>query len=194
MALRGGLDPKETVVAEMGVSKRAILVEWLAIPTVFLVFFLTVFLPVIIKTLAVDTAKAAFAAAIGVEEVTFSDVTANFLQALIPAVPHGVAVLLQVMLWLLLISWLGFTVVRTYLHFGYEILLTDTRVRAKARDEIFDCKWSEIKNVFVEQSLWGKLLHYGNVTLQGPRGAVTVKHVADPDTVRVKFKTYTDTF
>lgn len=194
MALRDSLNSKETVVAEMGVSKRAILVEWLAIPTVFLVFFLTVCLPVIIKTLAVDTAKAAFATAIGLEEVTFSDVTANFWQALIPAVPHWVAVLLQVMIWLVFLSWLGFTLVRTYLHFGYEILLTDMRVRAKTRDESFDCEWSEIKNVFVEQSLWGKLLHYGNVTLQGPRRSITVKHIADPDTVRTKFKTYTNTF
>ncbi len=194
MALRDGLDPKETVVAEIGVSKRAILVEWLAIPTVFLVFFLTVCLPVIMKTLAVDTAKAAFAQAIGVEEVTFSDVTANFWQALIPAVPHGVAVLLQVMLWLVFFSWLGFTLVRTYLHFGYEILLTDTRVRAKARGENFDREWSEMKNVFVEQSLWGKLLHYGNVTLQGARGSVTVKHIVEPETVRAKFRTYTNTF
>lgn len=194
MELRNQVKPNETVIAEVGISKRAILVEWLAVPTVFLVLFLTVCLPIMLRTLAVDAAKAAFEAAIGIEDAGVGDIFAHAWQAVLPTAPHWVTVLIQIPVWIAVIVWLLFSIISTIQHFGYEIVLTDKRVLARARNESFECSWAEIKNVFVEQSMWGRLLHYGSVTLQGPRGSLTVRHVTNPDTIKEKFKAYTDTF
>lgn len=192
--LRDSVRVNEKIVAEIGISKRAIIVEWLAVPAVFLVFFLTVCLPAMIKTLAVDTAKAVFEEAIGIEEAGFSDVALHLWRAVMPAVPDWLVVFVQVLVWMVFLAWAGVTLVRTYLHFGYEMILTETRVLARARGALFDCAWNDVKNVFVEQSLWGRLLKYGSVTVQGPRGSVTVRHVADPKAVQTEFKIRTDTF
>ena len=194
MALRESIKQGETVIAEVGISKRAILVEWLALPTVFLVFFLTVCLPVILRTLAVDAAKAAFEAAVGIEDAGAGDVLAHVWQAIMPNVPHWVTILIQVPVWIAVFVWFVLCSVNTVRHFGYEVILTDKRVLARARNEVFECGWAEMKNVFIEQSLWGRWLHYGSITFQGPRGSLTVRHVTDPDTIKDRFKAYTDTF
>ncbi len=193
-ALTDTIDPDETVVAEIGISKRAILVEWLFLPALFLFFFLTVCLPVILQTLVNKAARAAFAAAIGVEDVGFFDVASNLWTAVSPWIPRWIFITAQVLLWLTVAVWVAVALVRTFRHFGYKILLTDKRVFARARSERFECEWKDLVNVFTERSVWGKLFRYGNVVLQGPRGSVTVRHVAHPEIVWENFTTYTDNY
>lgn len=194
MALRDKVKINEKIVAEVNISKKAIIVDWLAIPSVFVVFFLSVCLPVIIRTLTVNTAKAAFEQAIGIENAGFSDVAGNMWRAIMPNVPNAVLVFVQVLIWLLFIVWLIFALVRTKLHFGYEVILTDKRVLARARNAYFESEWQDVKNVFVGQSIWGRLLKYGSLTIQGARSSITVHHINNPKSVYAEFKIRTDTF
>ena len=194
MALRSLLHDDDFFIDSIKISKTAIVVEWLLIPTVILFFFLTTCLPVIIKNLASSAVKSLIAESLGVERLSFFDIVRNIWRVVLPSVPSWVITLIKVPLWILFIMWLGFTGVRTYLHFGYEIVIAENRILASAKGETLNCEWQNVKNVFIEQSVWGKLFCYGSVTIQGDRQTITVKHVAKPYLVKDYFNYYTDTF
>lgn len=185
MALRDQVKQGEEIVREVKISKAAILVDWLSIPCVFLFFFLTVCLPVIVQTYAKEEVRNKLLEMLGAEEIGFFDIMGNLGFVIgLPAFVRGFVVFLFVLLG---VSWLVFCLIQTKRHFGYEIVITERRILARAKSELFDEEWSRVKNVFVERSLWGKLFRYGTVTIHGVSGSVSVRHVGDPESVQKEF-------
>ena len=176
--LKDKLDEGEEIVAEANISKAAILLDWLVLPCLLLLLFLSVCLPVLGSIYSSVKKVEMIAEILGVEEVTFSDLVAHMGIAF--QIPKFLIIFIDVMLGLLIVSWLGWACVKTYTHFGYELIATDKRILLQAKGATLESTWEEVKNIFIGQSVWGKLFHYGNVTIHCSRGALTVKSVTDP--------------
>lgn len=185
--LKEKLNESETIVAEAHISKAAIVIDWLAIPCALLLLFLSVCLPILTSIYSSVQKVEMIAQALGVdvEEVTFFDLVAHMGIAF--RLPKFLIVFLTILLTILLSSWLCWACVKTSLHFGYELIATDRRILLRAKGEEMECDWENVKNVFIGQSVWGKLFRYGNVTVHGSRGAITVKSVTDPYRYRQEF-------
>lgn len=185
MALTDGLRDGETVVLKAKISKAAIIADWLCLPAVFLFFFLTVCLPVAIpKYLDAEVQKLVFDA-VGIENPDFGDILMNLGIAL--QIPKFITVGVGVLLGLLVFCWLVWACVKTYLHFGYELVATDKRILVRARGDVLESSWQDVKNVFVSQSVGGRIFRYGNVTVHTVRGALTVKSVTRPNRFKEEF-------
>lgn len=169
---------EERIVTKAQISKAAIILDWLLLPTFLLVMFLSVCLPILGSIYSSVQRVELIANALGVEEVKFFDLVANMGIAF--SFPKPLIVLCKVVLGLLIASWFLLACVKTYRHFGYELIATDRRILIKARDKELESNWEDVKNVFVAQSLGGKIFGYGNVTVHCASGAVTVRDVTSP--------------
>lgn len=187
MVLERYVNADETQVKSLKTSKTAILVDWLALPALFLVLFLTVIVPVAVKTYASYELKTIIMEETGLEELGLGDLLSHPLRTLFPGISGMVRGLLIAITVILSAIWFIFCCIRTKLNTGYELILTDKRILAFAHGEMFSDDWQNIKNVYVECSLWGKLLKYGTVTVNAVGRTVTVRHIASPETVRNEF-------
>ena len=183
--LKDKLEQGENIVAEAKISKAAIVIDWLVLPAVLLLLFLSVCLPILGSVYSSVQKMELIAKALGIEEINFADLVAHMGVAF--QLPKFLIIFIDVILGLLIVSWFGWACVKTYLHFGYELIVTDCRILLYAKGEYLESKWEDVKNVFIGQSIWGKLFRYGNVTVHAPRGAVTVKNVTDPYRYRQEF-------
>ena len=176
--LKEKLNDCETIVAEAKISKASILLDWLSIPSVLLIIFLSVCLPVLLDIYSSVHKLETIAKVLGVEEVKFFDLVANMGIAF--RLPKFLIVFMDVMLGLLVISWFVWACVKTKWHFGYELIATDSRLLLWAKGQFLESKWLDVKNVFIGQSLWGRIFNYGTVTVHCKNGALTVKNITNP--------------
>lgn len=175
----------EKVVVDAHISKAAIIIDWLLFPFILLLFFLTVCLPCLGSIYSSVEKINRIASILGVEEIDFIDLLVNMGTAF--RLPKFLIIFIDILLALLVVCWFGWACVKTYLHFGYELLATDKRLMVRSKGEYLESKWDEIKNVFVAQSIWGKFLGYGTVTVHSARGAITVKSITSPYKIQQEF-------
>lgn len=84
----------------------------------------------------------------------------------------------------LIIAWFGFSCVSTYLNTQDAVVYTNQRIICSTRTKTLESPLGEIKNIFVERSLFGRLFKYGTITVQTEKGSLTVKNLSDPETIR----------
>lgn len=89
-------------------------------------------------------------------------------------------VFVQLLLLLLLLSWLGVCLFLTHRHFGTHLAFSDRRVLGVANGKQLEAPFVEIVNVFMERSVGGRLFDYGNLTVRTKRGALTLRHLRAP--------------
>lgn len=87
---------------------------------------------------------------------------------------------------LLALIWTAVAVVLTKRNLRYSLTYNDRRVVATAGKERLESEISELKNVYLEDSLLGNIFHYGAITIQTERGSITVKNICDPDLIKKK--------
>lgn len=95
-------------------------------------------------------------------------------------VPDILFVLIGVASILLSIGWLVWSAILTKKNFGHSLTVTDKRVLGKVGEERLESSLNKIVNVYVEQSLWGKLLHYGSLVLQTENKSLTFRNIHNP--------------
>lgn len=176
--LKEKLNDSEAIVAETKISKASIILDWLSIPSVLLIFFLSVCLPILLNIYSSVQKLEVIGKVLGVEEVKFSDLVKNIGIAF--QLPNFLIVFIDIMLGLLVISWFVWACVKTKLHFGYELIATDSRLLLWAKGQFLESKWNDVKNIFIGQSLWGKIFNYGTVTVHCKCGTLTVKNITNP--------------
>ncbi len=96
------------------------------------------------------------------------------------SIPKIVLVILAIPLILLALVWVGFCLVLTYRHFQYFVAVTNRRVIGKVKDEEVYSRLELVINVFLTQSLWGKLLNYGTITVATKKGTFDFKSIHNP--------------
>ena len=80
----------------------------------------------------------------------------------------------------LALAWTAVAAVLTKRNICYGLIFTNLRVVATSYKTQMEASISDLKNVFVEESLPGKIFRYGTLTVQTEKGSVTVKNVCDP--------------
>lgn len=84
----------------------------------------------------------------------------------------------------LALAWAAVAAALTKRNICYSLVFTNLRVVATSHKMQFEARIPELKNVFAEQSLLGKIFRYGALTVQAETGAITVKNVCDPASVQ----------
>lgn len=170
----------ETFVREAHISEASIIVLWLSVPGFMLFVFCVTYLPGLISYAADAALKHALMEVLGVNTFGFGEIFA----AVKDGIPHWLIVAFWALMTPLFIARFGWARVSTYLNTRYVLSYTDKRIGVSAHGEELTSPVSELKNVFVGQSVIGKLFKYGNVTVQTERSSVTVKNITRPDAVK----------
>lgn len=70
------------------------------------------------------------------------------------------------------------------------MFVTNYRVVGESRQGEIEEEIYDIKNVHVEQSLFGKIFNYGAVVINGRKKSLTVKNIDNPQKVRQILMSY----
>ena len=98
-------------------------------------------------------------------------------------VPGFIKGFLGFIVFLLVAAWLGWCLVMTWRHMRNSLAITNFRVIGKAGDETLDSPLSEVKNVFIEQSLWGKIMGFGSIVVSTKSKSLTFRNIDNPTRV-----------
>ena len=169
------LDEKIRVKAKP--SKQALLISWLVIPVY---FFVVYGLPLIGPLCSVI-----FMSSIRKKAVT------EGLSLLSYAWEHSIGGLAGILKFIIIfptvllgIIWFLFCLVLTYRHFQYAIAITEKRLIGKSGGREVSVPLKKIKNVYLEQSLWGKLLKYGTIVVNTTNGNFEFKNISAPEKIK----------
>ncbi len=148
----------EELLGSAKISRTSIVALWLSVPC-FAAVILGGFLPWVIRALRM----------------------ADFIDGHISAFLGG---LIAVAVVVLALAWAAVAAVLTKRHVCYSLVVTNLRVVATSHKTQMEASISDLKNVFVEESLGGKIFRYGALTIQAEKGSVTVKNVCDPEALQ----------
>lgn len=157
-----------------------LLITWLTVPGFFLIVFAFTYLPHLLRIAFSRAVRSAIMESVGASSIKEVDLSSYLFEQIFGAIPTFVIVLICIPLVLLVLAWFGVCMVMTWRHFRYAIAVTDIRVIGRANGEEMDSPLSEVVDVFVERSLWGKLLGYGNIVVHTKRKTLTFRNIRKP--------------
>ncbi len=163
-------------IVQATISKKALLVAWLSIPSFIIIPYLAVYVPSYIKMLIKGEIKKAIADAAGVGE-TISASQAVKQQAF-GFIPSWLVGFISFFIGLLVFAWLCWAIVFTIKHFDYKLYYNDVEVYGKTGSREITIPLDQINNIFIEKSIWGKLFNYGTITISSTKGSISIKNVA----------------
>ena len=184
----------ESIEMQSHPSKLGLWVAWLSVPSIGLVLFLTVYLPNLLRLWFSKAVREAVLSEVGADTLSELNVSSYIMGEITGSLPKVVVVLVSIPIVLLCLAWLVVCVWMTKRHFGYELAITNLRVIGKARNETFASPTAEIKNVFIEQSLWGKIFKYATITVQSRKGTKSFYNIANPDKMYKRLKEYAEAY
>ena len=160
-------------------SLRGLIFAWVSIPAGATLLFLVAYLPVIIRFAVSSAFKRVVMSALGVSDsadVSISD----YIFRNIPDFVYG---FFRFIAFVVVSAWLIWCLVMTWRCMRNSLAITNFRVIGKAGSETLDSPLNEVKNVFIEQSLWGKLFNFGSIVVLTKRKSVTFRNISDPQTI-----------
>lgn len=184
----------ESIEMQSTPSKLSLWVAWLSVPSIGLVLFLTVYLPNLLRLWFSKAVREAVLSEVGVDKLGEMDVSSYIMGEITGSLPKVVVVLVSIPIVLLCLAWLVVCLWMTKRHFGYELAITNLRVIGKARNETFASPTAEIKNVFIEQSLWGKIFNYATITVQSRKGTKSFYNISSPNKMYKRLKEYAEAY
>ncbi len=155
----------ELIVLSSRISVISVLLYWLSVPSLLSFFFFRFILP------KIRHARQAAETLVG--ENSF-----------ISQIGGLVNILLTFVFLFLLIIWIVFCLIMTRRMLDNRLVFTEARVIGHSQDQALDAPLSEVKDVFVEQNLLGRLFRYGCVTVTTKRGSLSVKNLDRPQKFR----------
>ena len=103
-------------------------------------------------------------------------------------------VLISIPFILLILAWLVFCLYQTAKYSQYSLALTESRILGRSGEDLLDSPLDEIVNVYIEQSLIGKIFNYGNLTISTKRKSITVKHIQSPSRMYKIIMSYAENY
>lgn len=155
----------ELIVLSSRISVISILLYWLSVPSLLSFFFIGFILPKI--RYAKQTAQ------VLAGENSFLSQIGGLLNALLTAA-----------FLFLLILWILFCLIVTRRMLDNRLVFTDKHVIGHTGKKNLNAPLLEVKDVFVEQNLLGRLFHYGCVTVTTKRGTLSVNNLDHPHKFR----------
>ncbi len=158
---------------------RGLIITWAVIPTILLINFCVFYLPSILRYLFVKAAREAILSSVDLENEVFN-IFSYTTESVFGTLPGFISGLIKFVVGLLIIAWLGWCLVMTYRHFRYSFAITNFRVIGKSGNEKIDTPLDGIVNVFIEQSIIGRLLNYGCIVVATQKKSLSFYNIANP--------------
>lgn len=162
MKLEEYLERDECIQKRATISKKALLVTWFSIPIFIAVVYGSVYIPYLIKKIIKKQ--------VGMEN-----------GGLLSSLPRPIVGIIIFFISLLVIAWLIWGLSATLRHFQYELAFTEKALIARNRNKIVRMQFDKINNVFMERSIWGRMLCYGTITFVTNRESIIVRNVHNPE-------------
>ncbi len=172
------LKKDEVIEREAKTTIPGLIFTWVSIPGGFFLYWLIVYFPVWVKSTLSSAFKREMMEAIGLESGQKINLTDYIFRNI--EIPEFLVFLIKIPFIMLIIAWLIWCLVMTSRHFKYSLAVTNLRVIGKSGAEMFDSPLNEIKNVYIEQSIWGKMLNFGDIVVSSKKGSMTFKNIHDP--------------
>lgn len=173
------LTKNETIETEAKPSFKGLIFAWVSIPAGALLMWLVVYLPVLIRLAVSSAFKKAVMSALGVSDLADVSVT-DYIFRNIPDFVYG---FFRFIAFVVVSAWLIWCLVMTWRCMRNSLAITNFRVIGRAGSEFLDSPLNEIKNVFIEQSLWGKIFNFGSIVLSTKKKSLTFRNISDPKTI-----------
>lgn len=175
--LSGFLQKKdEEIKLSAKLSVKALIFTWISIPGGIIIVFVLVYLPTMIRTLVSSLFKNTVMEALGIGSHEKIDI----MQYMFGSIPDIVLFLLMIPFVLLILVWFVWCLMMTERFKNNSLAITNFRVIGKAGNEILDSPLNEVNNVFIEQSMWGKLLNFGSIVVSTKCKSLTFKNIDNP--------------
>lgn len=168
---------QENNLTKAKISVSALVIAWVSIPAFIIVPYLAIIIPNYIRMHVSGEIADMITESLsnGIEMSAF-DVVKQELFGEVNPILSGI---IGVVIGTLIFAWLCWATVYTLLHFNYSLSYSDSEVFAKAGRKKITIPFKKMTNIYVEQSLWGKLFRYGSIVITSSIGSVTVKSVAN---------------
>ena len=188
------LNEGENIKEKIELSKKGLIIKWISIPSVLLIWFCFTFIPYFFKMLFSSAFRAMLTNEYGVN--SFSDLNPFKVAAelIFENIPTVLIVLISIPFILLILAWLVFCLYQTAKYSQYSLALTENRILGRSGEDLLDSPLDEIVNVYIEQSLIGKIFNYGNLTISTKRKSITVKHIQSPSRMYKIIMSYAENY
>lgn len=171
------LNNDEKIIAESKPSVKALIITWLAIPGF---LFITLFLPILCSVIKISISSS-ISEQIGIQGISHISYA---WQSVFGNLVGIYKFLIFFPITLLVMAWTILCLVLTYRHFKYCITITDSRLIGVSRENKVAVSLKRIKNVYCEQSIWGKMLNYGSIIVYTTKGTYEFKSIAFPQKIK----------
>lgn len=167
---------EEKQIIQARISVAALVIAWVSIPAFIIIPYLSIIIPnyISMKVSGEISQMISESLSSGIEMSAFDVVK----EELFGAIPNFVSVIIKVAIGLLVFAWLCWAIGYTIKHFGYSLSYSDNEVYARAGRYKLTIPFNKMNNIYVEQSIWGKLFGYGSIVIVSSIGSITVKSIA----------------
>lgn len=175
------LEPDEVIEDEASLSRTGLVAMWISIPAFLLASFSITYLPYFLKIAFSRSFRNYVLDMHAADSLWELNLTGAVTELVFQHVPKVLLALACIPLVLLILAWLGICLFQTSRYFKYSLAITNLRIIAFANGVELNAPLDEIVNVFIEQSLGGRLFRYGDLVISTKRKALTVKHIQNPE-------------
>ncbi|MBE5737675.1 MAG: hypothetical protein E7348_04670 [Clostridiales bacterium] len=170
------VEASEQDTVQATISIKALMVAWLSIPMFYIIPYLFVYIPRYLKMKISGEIEQALQEAINIgQKASVVDVVKQDIFGSISPIFMGIV---EFFIGLLFFAWLCWAVGYTIKHFKYKLFYDQKELFGKAGNKEIRIPLEKIDNIFIEDSIWGKLLNYGTITVTSSLGSISVKNVS----------------
>ena len=170
------------------ISKKALIPMWLSAPTFVILPYIITYVPQLIKSL-IDN---------GIKKLILGEASLPSAPSVWDFLPEEVGLILAILILIpvvfALLVWVVICLFLTRRHYKNSLVVTDSRVIGKSVDGQIDEELTNIKNVCLEQPLFGKVFNYGAIVITGKRQSLTIRNIDDPNKVYKMLLTYAENY
>lgn len=168
---------EEKNIIQAKISIKALLVAWLSIPALYILPYIFVYLPNYISMkIKGEIEKAMLEAANLGEKISVSDVIKNEIYGNLPPI---IPAIIEFFAGLLFFAWLCWAIVYSIRHFKNELRYDENKLYGRTGKKEVTIPLNKINNIYIEDSLWGRLFNYGTITVVASCGSISVKNIAN---------------
>ena len=184
----------ESIKEKAEISKKGLIIKWISIPSVLLIWFSFTFLPYLFKIMFSSAFRAMLADEYGVSKFSELNPLGVIAKKVFENIPTVLIIIMLIPVILLVLAWLVFCLYQTAQYSRYSLAITDCRIIGRSCDDLLDSPLDEIVNVYIEQSLIGKIFNYGNIIVSTKRKSITVKHIQSPSRIHKTIMSYAENY
>lgn len=184
--VKNQLQKDEHIDLNVKKSPIALIIIWISIPGFYLVQFLLLYLPKILKILISKSFKNAIKKELNLDTLTYKSIKEYIRNDIFSNIniPSFLVKFIFFLISLLIICWLCWCIYMTIKFLHSNLIITNKRVFGKVGNKTLICNHNDIKNVFIEQTLIGRIFNYGSIIIYSKGQSLKFKNITNPNKLK----------